>query len=36
MWGSETLAMELSSTSMKVAMVTVRATAQGLCDGFQF
>jgi hypothetical protein len=28
--------MEVSRTSMKVARVTVRATAQGLCFGFQF
>src|ERR1700722_18191115 len=27
--------MEESSTSMNVAMVTVSATAQGLCEGFQ-
>ena len=36
MCGSATLAMEESSTSMKVASVTVSATIQGLCDGFQF
>src|ERR1700722_19082962 len=35
MCGSETLAMEESSTSINVAMVTVSATAQGLCEGFQ-
>src|ERR1700678_1064455 len=35
MCGSETLAMEESRTSMNVAMVTVSATAHGLCDGFQ-
>src|ERR1700722_2023903 len=35
MCGSDTLAMEESSTSMKVAMVTVSATAHGLCEGFQ-
>ncbi len=35
MWGMATLAMEVSRTSMKVARVTVRATAQGLCFGFQ-
>src|ERR1700733_7034521 len=33
--GSATLAIEVSSTSMKVASVTVSATAQGLCFGFQ-
>jgi hypothetical protein len=35
MCGSETLAMEVSSTSMKVASVTVRAIAQGLLRGRQ-
>jgi hypothetical protein len=35
MWGRATLAMEVSRTSMKVARVTVRATAQGLWEGFQ-
>src|SRR5256885_298253 len=30
MWGSATLAMEVSSTSMKVAKVTVTAITQGL------
>ena len=35
MWGSATLAMEVSSTSMKVARVTVMATAQGLWLGRQ-
>src|ERR1700676_3363541 len=35
MCGRATLAMEVSRTSMKVARVTVRATAQGLWWGFQ-
>ena len=35
MCGRATLAMEVSSTSMKVASVTVRATAHGLWRGFQ-
>src|SRR5260370_28045390 len=35
MWGKETLAMAVSSTSMKVAMVTTSATAQGLCPPVQ-
>ena len=35
MWGSETLAMLVSSTSMNVASVTVRATRYGLNLGFQ-
>ena len=30
MWGRATLAMEVSSTSMKVPMVTTRAMIQGL------
>ncbi len=34
MWGNATLAMELSSTSMKVARVTVIATIHGLIRGF--
>src|SRR5215469_7672892 len=33
MCGSATLAMLVSSTSMNVAIVTVRAIAQGLCRG---
>jgi hypothetical protein len=35
MWGRATLAMEVSRTSMKVARVTVRATAHLLWWGFQ-
>ncbi len=35
MCGKDTLAMEVSSTSMKVASVTVRAISHGLCFGFQ-
>jgi hypothetical protein len=35
MCGRATLAMEVSSTSMKVASVTVSAMAQGLWFGFQ-
>src|SRR5579862_7915988 len=35
MCGSDTLAMEMSITSMNVAMVTVSATAHGLCPGCQ-
>ena len=34
MWGRATLAMEVSSTSMKVARVTTSAMAQGLYLGF--
>jgi hypothetical protein len=30
MWGSDTLAMDVSSSSMNVAKVTVNATAHGL------
>jgi hypothetical protein len=30
MWGSDTLAMDVSSSSMNVASVTVNATAHGL------
>jgi hypothetical protein len=30
MWGSDTLAMDVSSSSMNVASVTVKATAHGL------
>lgn len=33
MWGMATLAMEVSSASMKVASVTVMAMAQGLARG---
>ena len=33
MWGMATLAMEVSSASMKVARVTVMAMAQGLARG---
>ncbi len=33
MWGMATLAMEVSSASMKVAMVTVMAMTQGLARG---
>jgi hypothetical protein len=33
MWGMATLAIEVSSASMKVAMVTVMAMAQGLARG---
>ena len=33
MWGSATLATLVSSTSMKVASMTVRAMAQGLISG---
>jgi hypothetical protein len=33
MYGRETLAMEVSRSSMKVAMVTVRAMIQGLITG---
>src|SRR5579863_9773854 len=35
MCGRDTLAMEVSSTSMNVAMVTVRAISHGLYFGFQ-
>src|ERR1700723_3117333 len=35
MWGSETLAMLVSSTSMKVASITVAAISQGLTLGTQ-
>jgi hypothetical protein len=35
MCGKDTLAMEVSSTSMKVASVTVRAISHGLYFGFQ-
>lgn len=35
MCGSATLAIEVSSTSMNVASVTVNAMSQGLCLGFQ-
>ena len=35
MWGRATLAMEVSSTSMNVASVTVMATSHGLWCGFQ-
>jgi len=35
MWGRATLAMEVSSTSMKVASVTVMAITQGFRLGFQ-
>src|SRR5579871_6858751 len=35
MCGSATFAMEVSITSINVAMVTVKATAQGLCPGCQ-
>ena len=35
MCGSDTLAMEVSSTSMNVASVTVRAISHGLNLGFQ-
>jgi hypothetical protein len=35
MWGRATLAMEVSRTSIKVARVTVSATAHGLWWGFQ-
>ncbi len=35
MWGRATLAMEVSSTSMKVASVTVMAMIQGLIAGRQ-
>jgi hypothetical protein len=34
-WGSETLTMVVSSTSMKEAMVTTRAISQGLARGRQ-
>ena len=34
-WGRATLAIEVSSTSINVATVTVMAIAQGLCLGFQ-
>jgi len=34
MWGSATLAMEVSSTSMKAARATVMAISQGLTRGF--
>ena len=33
MYGRETLAIDVSSSSMKVASVTVRATIQGLMKG---
>ena len=36
MWGSATLAMEVSSTSIKAARATVMAMNQGLTRGFQF
>src|ERR1700684_4481450 len=36
MWGRATLAMEVSSTSMKAASATVMAMSQGLTRGFQF
>jgi hypothetical protein len=35
MWGSATLTMVVSSTSMKVARVTTSATSQGLWAGLQ-
>ena len=35
MWGKATLAMLVSSTSMKAAMATTTAMAQGLNFGFQ-
>ena len=35
MWGRATLAMEVSSTSMKAARATVMAMSQGLTRGFQ-
>ena len=35
MWGSETLATEVSSTSMKVASMTDAAMTQGLAEGRQ-
>src|SRR3954471_10493605 len=35
MWGRETLATEVSSTSMKVASMTDAAISQGLADGRQ-
>ena len=35
MWGSATLAMVVSSTSMKVANVTARAITHGLTAGRQ-
>ena len=35
MWGKATLAILVSSTSMNVAKVTVRAMNHGLCPGFQ-
>jgi len=35
MWGKETLAMLVSSTSMNVAMVTTRAMAQGFLPPVQ-
>ena len=35
MCGKDTLAMEVSSTSMKVAIVTVSAISHGLNLGFQ-
>ena len=35
MWLSETLATEVSSTSMKVADITASATSQGLAAGIQ-
>src|SRR5712671_5034116 len=35
MWGKATLAMEVSSTSMKVASVTAKAIIQGLIGGRQ-
>ena len=34
MWGSATLAMVVSSTSMKAASATVMAISQGLTRGF--
>jgi len=36
MCGSDTFAIEVSRTSMKVARVTVRAMAQGLCVGLEY
>src|SRR4029079_1655034 len=35
MWGSDTLATEVSSTSMNVASMTEAAISQGLADGRQ-
>ncbi len=34
MWGRATLAMEVSSTSIKAARATVMAISQGLTRGF--